>query len=494
MENKAILHFFNRIFIFGLFFLFFIKCSSIPPKEDPQAAVPLKKPNILFIAVDDLRPELNCYGKSHIQSPSIDQIAKEGVLFTRAYCNVPVCGASRASLLTGARPTRNRFIRFDTWAEKDYPEATTLPEHFRNNGYYTISNGKIFHHQEDSQEGWDENWFPSSATGQISDYLSPENVEFVKNGTRGYPFERAEVSDSAYFDGKLANKAIEDLRKLKDSDKPFFLALGFFKPHLPFNAPAKYWDLYDRQKISLPETYQDSANAPDAAFHNFGELRHYQGVPAEGPVSDSMAISLIHGYYASLSYMDAQLGRVLAALEDLGLKENTIVILWGDHGYNLGEHGLWCKHCNFNSALQAPLLVAGPGVPRNKKLHQLVEFVDIFPTLTEMAGLPALPEQLEGASMVPLFHQETAPWKEQVVSKFHNGISIKTNQYLYTEWSTSDSAIYARMLFDHERDPLEKRNIAEDPNAQVLVQELQQKLHANWGKDFNKEKAEVQSE
>lgn len=468
-------------------FLLCIFCQCTTSKKE-NTLVEREKPNILFIAVDDLRPELNSYGESHIKSPNIDRLAQEGTLFTRAYCNVPVCGASRASLLTGTRPTRNRFISYKTWAEKDYPKAVTLPEHFRDNGYYTISNGKIFHHTTDSKDSWDEIWFPSSSTGQVSDYLTPENVSIVATGARGYPYEKAEVNDSAYFDGKLANKAIEDLRKLKEVNKPFFLALGFFKPHLPFNAPAKYWNMYDRQKISLPETYQDSANAPDAAIHNFGELRNYYGVPASGPVSDSMAISLIQGYYACVSYMDAQVGKVLSALEELGLKENTIVVLWGDHGYNLGEHTLWAKHCNFNTSLQAPLLMAGQGVPKHKKVNQVVEFVDIFPTLIDMAGLPSLPDQLEGASMVPIMNDAAAPWKNRAISKFHNGISVRTDRYLYTEWSESDSLIDARMLFDHRDDPEEKINIAEIPENRSLVQDLQRKLHDNWGRDFNRDR------
>ena len=483
MKHQSINPPLQRLFISCLILFSFGQCSPTAPKESELA----EKPNVLFIAVDDLRPELNCYGKSQIQSPNIDKLAQEGILFSRAYCNVPVCGASRASLLTGTRPTRNRFLDYDAWAEKDNPDAVTLPQHFRNNGYFTVSNGKIFHHLTDSEDSWDEIWFPNSTTGQISDYLRPENQALVASGKRGYPYEKAAVSDSAYFDGKVANKAIEDLRKLKEGNKPFFLALGFFKPHLPFNAPDKYWELYDRQNISLPLTYQDSAHAPDAAFHNFGELRSYHGLPSEGPVSDSIALSLIHGYYASTSYMDAQVGRVLNALEELGLKENTIVVLWGDHGYNLGDHGLWCKHCNFNTSLQAPLLFAGPGMPEKKRVNQLVEFVDIFPTLNEMAGLPPLPDQLEGASMLPIMQQEGAPWDGRIVSKWHNGLSIKIDHYLYTEWSKSDSTVYARMLFDHAKDPHERMNIAELPENQELVRSLQQELYESRGKDFNEE-------
>ncbi|AHM61161.1 Iduronate-2-sulfatase [Flammeovirgaceae bacterium 311] len=450
-----------------------------------------EKPNVLFITVDDLRPELNCYGKSHIQSPNIDKLAQGGILFSRAYCNVPVCGASRASFLTGTRPTRNRFLTYDTWAEKDNPEAIPLPQHFRNNGYFTVSNGKVFHNPTDSEDSWDEIWQPEDV--HFRTYLTAENLALAASIKKGYPYERAAVSDSIYYDGKVATKAIVDLQKLKGGDKPFFLAVGFFRPHLPFNAPEKYWNLYERRNISLPVTYKDSANAPAVAFlHNFAEMKQYYGYPPKGPVSDSIAISLIHGYYASVSYVDAQVGRVLDALEELGLKENTIVVLLGDHGFNLGEHGTWCKHSNFNTSLQAPLLFSGPGVPENKKSNQLVEFVDIFPTLIDLANLPTLPNQLEGASMLPIMQQEDAPWDGRIVSKYVDGLTIKTGHYMYTEWSKSDSNVYARMLFDHARDPDERMNIAELPESQELIRRLQQELYENRGKDFNEEVKRVE--
>lgn len=472
-------HFLKNLLLSGILLLVFGQCT--PPTQSNPAT---EKLNVLFIVVDDLRPELNSYGKKQVLSPNIDQLAQEGAIFNRAYCNIPVCGASRASFLTGTRPTRNRFITYYAAAEEEHPEAVTLPGHFRNNGYYTISNGKIFHHTTDSEDSWDEIWFPKSNTG---DYQNPENISLIAAGERGYPYEKADVEDSAYFDGKIANKAIEDLQKLKAADKPFFLAVGFMKPHLPFNAPAKYWEMYDRSKISLPDTYRNVANAPQAAIHNSGELKRYHSVPPSGPVSDSMAISLIHGYYAAVSYMDAQVGKVLETLDSLGLKESTLVVLLGDHGYNLGEHTMWAKHCNFNSSLQSPLYMTGPGIPKNKAVNQVVEFVDIFPTLTEMVGLPSLGDQLEGASVVPILNDDAAPWDNEAVSKYENGISIKTDRYLYTEWSTSDTAIYARMLFDHQNDPAEKHNIAELPENQALVKALQQKLHSNWGKDFNRE-------
>lgn len=443
-------------------------------------------PNILFIAVDDLRPELNSYGASHIQSPNIDQLASQGVMFTEAYCNVPVCGASRASLLTGARPTRQRFINYYTRVDQDYPQAITLPQLFRQNGYYTISNGKIFHDLDDTEKvSWDENWRPQLANSW-RDYQDPDNIILDNSDTtRGPAYENLEIADTAYFDGKIANKAIADLKKLKQQDKPFFLAVGFLKPHLPFNAPRKYWEMYDPANIALPENYYVPENVPEAAIHNSGELRAYAEVPKKGPVSDELAHKLIHGYYACVSYTDAQIGRVLQALEEEGLKDNTIVILWGDHGWNLGEHTLWCKHANFKTSLQVPMLLAGPGIPAGKKIEELVEYVDIYPTLAALAGIEPPIHQLEGASMLPLLGDENVEWKQQVVSKYHDGLSIKTKNYLYSEWSSADTTIYARMLYDHSNDPGENVNIAEEEENEKLVEELKKDLAKYRGKDFN---------
>jgi iduronate 2-sulfatase len=357
-------------------------CNS----ETTKNQIP-ETPNILFIAVDDLRPELGCYGKTHIQSPNIDRLAAEGTRFDRSYCNIPVCGASRASLMTGLRPARNRFLTYFTWADEDAPGITTLPKHFRNNGYQTISNGKIFHHETDASNSWDEIWHPKSSSKSWRDYALPENIGADSSGTkRGAPVERAELADNGYKDGKTAEKVIQDLKKLKEQDKPFFLAAGFLKPHLPFNAPEKYWAIYDG-KVSLPDNNYPPENAPKESIHAFGELRAYAGVPEKGPVTDEMALELIHGYYACVSYTDAQIGLVLDALEELELEESTIVILWGDHGWNLREHGLWCKHCNYETSLHTPMIVKVPGTKQVNSTREIVEYVDIYPTLCELAGL-----------------------------------------------------------------------------------------------------------
>ncbi len=467
--------------IFLLFISAILLASSCISDKKPQ------KPNVLFIAVDDLRPEINFYGASQIISPNIDRLASEGLSFNRAYCNVPVCGASRASLLTGIKPTKNRFVNYYTYAQNDAPGAVSIPQHFKNNGYYTISNGKIFHNQDDLLESWSEEpWRPTPRNGNWRNYITDENLEIadsISDG-RSWPYEWVEAHDTAYFDGLMAQKTIRDLKRLKEMDTSFFLAAGFLKPHLPFNAPQKYWDMYLMDQISLPDNYYRPENAPDAAIHNFGELRNYYGVPKKGPVSDEMAKTLIRGYYACVSYTDAQIGKLLNTLDELGLRENTIVILWGDHGWQLGEHTLWCKHSNFDIAMRVPLIISAPGYKNALKTNALVEYIDIFPTLCELADL-GLPPQLHGKSFVPLMKDPNQKFKDVIYARFINGESIKTDRYLYTEWYDKENKFYGRMLYDHELDPDENVNISEFPENETLVDSLSKKLHKEMELAFN---------
>lgn len=450
--------------------------TSCPEKEESQP------PNILFIAVDDLRPELGCYGHPVVKSPNLDRLASEGAMFTRAYCNVPVCGASRASLLTGSRPTRNRFLHYYTRIDLERGEVPTLHEHFKNNGYYTITNGKVVHHAlTDAVDGWNEKWTAKTLSGW-RDYVVPENIE-LNRSQRGVPYEMADVPDTSYRDGKIASKAISDLERMKDSAKPFFLACGFLKPHLPFNAPKKYWDLYDERMIRLPDNDHAPANAPPQAMHNWGELRAYYGIPGEGPLTDSAARKLIHGYYACVSYTDAQIGRILEALEDLGLKDNTIVIVWGDHGWNLREHGLWCKHCNFNTSLNAPVIVSAPGKPRGVKIDEITEFVDIYPTLCDLAGIEK-PEHLEGTSFTHLLDDPEGNSDGIAICKWFDGVTLIREDYFYTEWSDDQDSIYARMLYDHRVDPDENVNRAGSPEHRDLIAEFSRLIREHRGKDF----------
>jgi len=459
----------------------------LPPAVGAVEGAEPRKPNVLFLAVDDLRPQLGCYGQAQMHSPNIDRLAAGGFRFGRAYCNVPVCGASRASLMTGIRPARNRFVGYDTWAERDAAGITTLNTHFRNHGYYTVSLGKVFHHAKDNLAGWSENpWLPQNTW---MGYLLPEsqrawkeNREKTKRGRAlGPPTEAADVPDNAYADGRLADRAVADLARLAEKDEPFFLAVGFFKPHLPFLAPKKYWDLYPEDEIKLPDNYSRPQDAPDAAIHNWGELRAYAGVPKKGPVSDEMALRLIRGYYACTSFTDAQIGKLLDQLDRLGIADETIVILWGDHGWNLGEHTLWCKHCCFETSMRVPLLVRAPGFDAGKSTDALVEYIDIYPSLCQLAGLP-LPEHLDGRSFVPLMKDPGLAWKEAAIGRYGPGDTIRTDRYRFTEYTDKQGKPAARMLYDHQADPDENVNVSEQPESESLNQSLREQLHVGMGK------------
>ena len=298
------MNYFKLVFFGFIFILFSCKVT----KENTIKKTSSVKKNLLFIMVDDLRPELNSYGKNRIISPNIDALATTGISFNRAYCNVPVCGASRASLLTGIRPTSTRFLRYDASIKKEAPNVLNLVQHLKNEGYTTVSNNKITHLKKDIED-WDEEWYPFIKGWR--NYVSEENIKLEEEGNHGFAYESPNVEDDAYNDGKTANKSIEDLKQLKATGNPFFLAVGFVKPHLPFNAPKKYWDLYDPKNIELPENFKFPKNAPNTARHSWGELRYYKDIPKKGQVTDKIAKKLIHGYYASISYVDAQIGRLL---------------------------------------------------------------------------------------------------------------------------------------------------------------------------------------
>ncbi len=440
------------------------------------------KPNVLFIAVDDLRPELGCYGQSQIQSPNIDKLAESGLTFNRAYCNIPVCGASRASILTGMRPNRTRFVNYDCWQDKEVPGTVSLPMHFKNNGYTTISLGKVYHHITDGAGSWSETpWFPQGDWKGWQAYVLPESHAQTSSnsnigGINGPSFEAPDAPDHIYPDGMIAEEAIRKLRDFKNTEQPFFLAVGFLKPHLPFNAPKKYWDLYDFDKIELPANMQKPKDAPDECMHNFGELRNYTDVPDQGPMEKDFMRKLIQGYYACVSYTDAQIGKVLNELENLGLAENTIVILWGDHGWHLGEHDLWCKHCNFEKVLHTPVILKAPGKKKNIKTDALIEYVDVYPSLCDLAGI-SKPFHLQGKSFVPLTENPDLQWKTEVYCRWMRGETIVTQTHTYTEWlNDKTNAVTTQMMYDLTNDHEETVNISGKPENQVLVQQLSEKL------------------
>jgi iduronate 2-sulfatase len=433
--------------------------SMISASARAQKAQPHKKPNILFIAIDDLRPELGCYGGPQVQSPNLDKLASQGMLFNRAYCQVAVCGASRASLMTGILPTPKRFRNYLTRADQDAPKAKTLPQVFKEAGYTTLSNGKIFHHRDDSeQESWSEPaWRAKSDNRDAQD--SKTYRKLSKKG-RGLIYEHADVPDNAYVDGKIAEKTISDLQRLRKSGKPFFLACGFIKPHMPFYAPKKYWDLYDRDKIQMADNRFRPKNAPKS-LRGSGEYRSYQ-LGDFKVNSDDWHRMMRHGYLACVSYVDRLVGNVLAELEKQGLAENTIVVVWGDHGWHLGEHDFWGKHNTMHLSTRVPLIVKAPGMTAGRS-EALVETSDIFSTLCSLANIP-VPDTVQGRSFAAILNRPKQTFREVAYSRFGSGDAVITDRYAFTRYRDG-----ARMLYDHKKDPKENVNVAESPEYEEVI-------------------------
>jgi arylsulfatase A-like enzyme len=444
------------------------------------------QPNVLFIAVDDLRLQSPLFGQNQMITPGLNRLASEGVSFSRAYCSVPVCGASRASLMSGVRPKQDRFWNYYTRKDRDLPDVPSIAKWFKEHGYTTVSNGKIYHTADDDQEAWSEKpWKRPQVGVGWQGYQKKESIAMVEaNRTKDKPHqvigpatEDAEGDDTLYHDGVLAEKAISDLKRFAESGEPFFLGVGFWKPHLPFTAPKKYWDLYDPEDIQLADNPFKPKGAPSAAMHNFGELRNMYGdTPKSGPVSDELARRLVHGYFACVSYSDAQINKLLDTLEETGLAENTIVVVWGDHGFHLGEHGLWCKHANFDRTMNAPLIVKAPGMKADVKTSAITEFIDIYPTLCELAGLP-LPDHLDGQSFVSELQNPDNHFKDFAYSRYHWGESIISDRFIYTEWTRKSGKLYGRMLFDHKTDPKENVNVAENPEYEKVLARLRKELN-----------------
>ena len=465
----------------------------------PTPARAAERPNVLFIAVDDLRPELHCYGKSHISSPNLDRLANRGTLFQRAYCQQAVCSPSRTSLMTGLRPDTTRVYDLQTHFRTTIPQAVTLAQHFKNQGYFTTGMGKIFHGGLNDEASWSE---PHRERVGGEQWVLPENKAIVEQRrreaiargmqraavnrqARGPAVESADVPDEAYPDGALAAHAVKTLGRLKEQGRPFFLAVGFHRPHLPFNAPKRYWDRYDRAKVTLAENPFPPKDAPEIAGTTWGELRAYHGIPARGDLTEVQARELRHGYYASVSYTDANIGKLLDELDRQKLTDNTIVIVWGDHGWKLGEHGGWCKHTNWELDANATLMLAAPGKRGGHTTRALVEFVDIYPTLCDLAGLPK-PEGLEGASFAPVLDQPDRPWKRAAFNQYPRGrivgYSMKTDTHRLTLWvdREDNNRVVAEELYDHTRDPHENENVAARPENTETLARLKQWHAAGW--------------
>jgi iduronate 2-sulfatase len=456
-----------------LFVALFALASAAP------AASAADRPNVLWILIDDLRPSLGCYGDKVAQSPNIDQLARSSRRFERAYCQQAVCGPSRASLLTGRLPDNTRVWHNRNRFRDTHPNLVTLPQLFKNHGYFAQGLGKVFSGDEREEDSL--SWSTPSilrAEGW-KNYVLPENVGRRKQS----PFEKADVPDEAYPDGKLAELAVATLQQLARQPQPFFLAVGFFKPHLPFCAPQRYWDRYDPALFLTRSPATRTTGAPAVAYPDHLELAGYRGVPPDERVSAEQARDLRHGYYACLSYVDAQVGKLLVALARLGLDDKTIVVLCGDHGYSLGEADHWCKDTNFELDTRVPLLIRTPGMAQpGVPTAALVEYVDLYPTLAALAGL-APPSGLDGQSLTPILADPRAPGRDAVLSQFSRpfkpglpevmGYSVRTAGMRYTRWIDWKSRqTLAEELYDYQaagsveqRPPfaIERTNVAADP-------------------------------
>lgn len=452
---------------------------------------PPAKPNVLLICVDDLKPVLGCYGDKVVKTPNIDRLASRSMRFDAAYCNQAVCSPSRNALLTGLRPQTLGIYDLGTNFRQGRQNAVTMPQWFKANGYSAQGMGKIFHvgHGNTNDEA---SWSVPYFRGKVVDYALPENKRELSreeamfdnkspaNLPRGAALENADVPDDTYSDGKVAAEAIRRLEAAaKNPGEPVFLAVGFLKPHLPFCAPRKYWDLYKTDQFQLPAVRRAPEGAPAYAPTAFGELRNYKDVPDKGEIPEDLQRKLIHGYHAAISYMDAQVGKVLDALDASPLKDNTVIVLWGDHGWHLGDHGMWSKHTNYEQATRIPLLVKAAGQTKGGASGAMVETVDIYPTLCELAGLKT-PEKLDGISFAPLVTGKSAQGeRDHVTHVFPRGNrlgrAIRTPTHRFVEWKTigapADTAEVE--LYDYAADPLERKNLArEQPETVARMREL----------------------
>ncbi len=445
-------------------------------------------PNVLFIAADDLRCDLGCYGHTFVHTPNIDRLAKRGIVFDLAQCQQAVCNPSRASLLTGRRLDRLQIWDLPTHFRALYPDIVTLPQLFKQHGWYTQNIGKMFHNWRQDIHGDPESWsVPAemhyathrSDTAQASEPLPPNNAV-------GRHCEMRDVDDEAYFDGRIASKAVRALETFAAKEEPFFLAVGFWKPHSPFNAPKKYWDLYEPTLLP-PITPADwPKNAPRIAWHNGRELLGQSGEK----LTETDVSQMRHGYLAAIAYLDAQVGRVLDSLERLHLLKNTIVVFWSDHGYHLGEQTLWAKTSNFELDARVPLIISIPGMAHcGARVPSPVELLDIYPTLVELAGIEAVGE-LDGVSLLPALKNPSRSVKPAALTQHPRpayfkgapdamGYSIRSATHRYTEWRDwKTGATIARELYDHRSDPHETVNCINAPGSREAVTTHEQLLEA----------------
>lgn len=519
---------------FSLIFILACKTQKPPSNSNSKNTIfsaNSSKKNILFIAIDDLKPLLSNYGETQMKTPNFDRLASLGMTFTNAHVQYAVCGASRASVMTGTNPDTNKVWDLHTDFRESNPDLISMPEHLINQGYETTGTGKIYHIPSAAKGHDGKTWsiphkMPKNFDSKygepaLNHYQNPETKAkmvqltteakakgITKRGKiRKYVLQRLKpsteninVGDDAYNDGLFTQTALKQIAQLESGNKPWFLGVGYQKPHLPFTAPKKYWDLYDRSKIELAEFQQTAKGTPKFAYHSFGEIRAYSDIDNSLRVGDKIPEAkqreLIHGYMACVSYIDTQIGILLDELERRNILEDTVIVLWGDHGFHLGDHTEWCKHSNFEQATRIPFMFAGPGVAKNQKSHHPVNLVDLFPTIFDLAGVQQHP-QTDGKSLVTLLDNDTSTTIEmdfayhQYMRGPRMGYAIRTDRYRYTEWHADNyrsynnyntSKIVGRELYDYEKDPLETRNLVKDPAYKAIVLKLKGKLKGHLTK------------
>jgi iduronate 2-sulfatase len=447
-----------------------------------------QKPNVLLILVDDLKPAMGCYGDNAAITPNMDALARRGMQFDMAYCNQAVCAPSRFTLMLGAHSTSTGLYGLGSHLRKAWPGAVTMPQHFAKHGYRTESLGKVFHIGHGNQ-GDPESFSVPHFHDKVIEYLDPESTDGgkltreealftnqklgqIRSLPRGAAYESPVVNDTDYADGRVADETVKRLKAAKQrlgkDGTPFFITAGFVRPHLPFSAPKKYWDMHDPANLPMPVNKAFPKDAPKVALKRGGEIAAFKPVPPNGEIDEELTRKLIHGYYASTSYVDAQIGKVTSALEQLGLAKETIVVLWGDHGWHLGDLSIWTKHTNFEQANRIPIIVIAPGLAKQgSATGQLAETVDLYPTLAELAGLPAPsgPQPIDGVSLVPVLKNPKARVRDHAFHAYPRGKlgrAIRTERYRLVEWKNhakpDEAAEYE--LYDYQSDHNEMQNHA----------------------------------
>lgn len=463
-----------KLFILLWMPLALISCKSSLSQNSHKV---VKKMNVLFIAVDDLKPVLGVYGYDRVKTPNMDRLATHGFVFENNHCQQAVCGPSRASIMTGKRPDYTQIYDLKTLMRDINPEILTMPQYFKQLGYETVAVGKIYDPRCVTNDYDAESW--------TIPYQKTRNKEYAFS--EGKPFyEINERPENETIDGEIAANSIHYMQQFAKEEKPFFLGIGFKKPHLPFVAPKKYWDMYPMETIKLPDFRSDPEGAPSFATQPSWELRSgYDDIPKEFtvPISDEKQLKLIQGYYASVSFIDAQIGKVLDELDRLGLRENTIIVLWGDHGWHLGDHGMFCKHTNYEQATRSPLIISFPGI-QSGTISSPTEFVDVFPTICNLSGI-AIPNNLDGVSLVPLMEKKVNKVKDFAVSQFPRdndkmGYAFRNDRYRYVIWMKDftsrqvfdEKLVIAEELYDYQKDSEERRNLIQDQDYQIVRNQM----------------------